>query len=242
MFSFLAAIAHFLVILLVGAVPLSIRFEGAWYDIFLAFGAGVLLSAAFLHMIPEAAEAVGPSMGAYVLLGFLVMVCIDRFTMAHACGEDECPNHRIGTVAFFGLSIHSVLSGLALGVGISEEGELSTAVAMLSAILVHKIPETLALMGLFRSSGWTVKRMAIFLVLFAFMGPTGILLGSRSGLFSHDAFGAALAISAGTFLYIAAADLLPHLHRKMRQKNRTFLAFLVGIFALSIEAWHHLSH
>lgn len=236
-----AAAAHFAVVLSVGMVPLSLEFRGDWYDTFLSFGAGVLLSAAFLHMMPEAAESLGPSMGAFVLLGFLLMVCIDRFTMAHPCGEEHCPSHRIGTVAFFGLSVHSVLSGLALGVGLAEHVELSTAVAMLAAILVHKIPETLALMGLFRTSRWNGRRMVTFLLFFACMGPAGILVGGWSGLFPERTFGAAMAVSAGTFLYIACSDLLPHLHKKMRQKNRYFIAFVLGLFALSIEAWHHLT-
>lgn len=237
-----AAAAHLALVLSVGLVPLSFKFDGAWYDGFLSFGAGVLLSAAFLHMMPEAAESLGPKMGAFVLLGFLIMVVIDRFTMAHPCGEEHCPSHRIGTVAFLGLSIHSVLSGLALGVGLAEHVDLATTVAMLAAILVHKIPETLALMGLFRTSGWSHGRMLGFLALFSCMGPAGILIGGTSGLFPEKTFGAAMAVSAGTFLYIACSDLLPHLHKKMRQKNWNFIAFLLGLFALSVEAWHHLAH
>ena len=50
----------------------------------------------------------------------------------------------------------------------------------------------------------------------------------------------ALAISAGTFLYIASSDLLPHLHRKMKEEWVNFIAFLFGIFILSLEAVHHL--
>jgi zinc and cadmium transporter len=236
-----AAATHFALVLSVGLVPLSFRFEGGWYDALLSFGAGVLLSAAFLHMIPEAAEGLGPKMGAFVLLGFLLMVIIERFTMAHPCGEELCPSHRIGNVAFFGLSVHSVISGIALGVGLAEHVDIATAVAMMSAILVHKIPETIALMGLFRISGWSKQRMFFFLLLFCCMGPLGILFGGASGLFAEKTFGAAMAISAGTFLYIACSGLLPHLHKKMRQKNRNFIAFLLGLFALSIEAWHHLA-
>lgn len=235
-----AAAAHFLVILASGALPLTWKFEGRFFDGFLCFGAGVLLSAAFLHMLPSAIPALGPSTGAFTLAGFLVMVIIERFTMAHPCHEEGCPSHRIGIVALFGLSVHSVIAGTALGVGLAGAADLSTSMALLSAILVHKVPETIALVSLLTISGWTGRPALAMLLVFASMGPAGILLGSLFGGKSELFLSGALAVSSGTFLYIAASDLLPHLHRKMREEWANFVAFLAGIAVLSAEALHHL--
>lgn len=240
-FALIAALAHFLVILLTGLLPLTWKIEGAKFDIFLSFGAGALLSAAFLHMIPTAIPALGAQTGLFLLLGYLVMVLIERFTMAHPCGEEHCPNHRIGVVALFGLSVHSVIAGTALGVGIAGASDLSTSIALLSAILVHKVPETLALMSLLTVSGWRGWHAVGMLLFFASMGPSGILVGSLLKGESPAFMSAALAISSGTFLYIASADLLPHLHKKMKEEWANFIAFLIGLFLLSFEAWHHLA-
>lgn len=240
-FALMAALAHFLVILFTGALPLTWKLQGDLFDVFLSFGAGALLSAAFLHMIPSSIPALGPLTGVFLLIGYLLMVLIERFTMAHPCGEEACPNHRIGIVALFGLSVHSVIAGTALGVGLASAVDTSTSIALLSAILVHKIPETLALMSLLAISGWAGWPAAAMLIVFASMGPSGILIGSFLEGESPAFLSAALAISSGTFLYIASADLLPHLHTKLKQKWRNFAAFLVGLLVLSFEAWHHLA-
>lgn len=237
----IASFVHCAVILLVGTLPLTWQMRGRLYDALLSFGAGVLLSAAFLHMLPAAIPTLGPSTGLFLLAGYLLMTVLERFTMAHTCGEEACPNHRLGYTAFFGLSVHSVIAGMALGVGLLEATDMSVSVALLAAILVHKIPETLALMGLFAASGWTQKKILVFLVLFSGMGPLGILLGSVLEIQSPTLMSGALAISAGTFLYIASSDLLPQLHKKMKQEWLHFFAFLAGLLVLSFEAWHHLS-
>lgn len=235
----IAAFIHFLLIVFVGAVPLTWSRQGKTFDVLLCFGAGVLLSAAFLHMLPEAITNLGPMTGVFVLVGYLIMTFLERFTMAHPCGEHACPNHRIGWVAFFGLSIHSIIAGIALGFGLMHAHDFSVAIALLAAILAHKIPETLALMGLFASSGWKKKQMGIVLTIFACMGPVGILVGSSFDPSSDRLLGTAMAISTGTFIYIASSDLLPHLHRKMKEEWVNFIAFLVGILALGFESWHH---
>lgn len=238
-----AALAHFVVVFIVGLFPLTWKLKGDIYDTFLSFGAGVLLSAAFLHMLPEATLEIGPSVGIFTLAGYVLMTVLERFTMAHPCTEDDhChnPDHRLGLIAFFGLSVHSVIGGLALGVGIAGANDISVSIALLAAILVHKVPETLALMALLTASGWTRRKMAVSLAAFSSMGPTGVLVGAYLNFQSPTLMGGALAISAGTFLYLASGDLLPHLHTKMKQKWIHFVAFLVGLFALSFEAFHHL--
>jgi zinc and cadmium transporter len=236
---FFAAFVHCLVILLVGTLPLTWKIEGKIFDCLLAFGAGVLLSAALLHMLPAAIPVLGPNTGIYVLIGYLIMTLLERFTMAHPCGESVCPNHRLGLVALLGLSVHSVIAGMALGVGLLDATDLSTSVALMAAILVHKIPETLALMGLISAARWKHKAMVISLVVFSLMGPLGILLGSLQALHSPTFLSSALATSAGTFLYIASSDLLPQLHKKMKQEWLYLFAFLAGLAVLGADAAHH---
>jgi zinc transporter ZupT len=236
----IVAIVQFFTIFLVGALPLTWKLEGKYFDSLLSFGAGVLLSAAFLHMLPASIPTLGTATGAFVLLGYLVMTLLERFTMAHPCGEDHCPNHRIGLVAFLGLSVHSVIAGMALGVGLRGAGDVSVTAALFAAILVHKVPETLALMGLLLATGWTRGQMISGLLIFSAIGPIGILLASFLDQTTPGLLSAALAVSTGTFIYIASSDLLPQLHRKMKQQWMHFFAFLGGILLLSFEAWHHL--
>jgi zinc and cadmium transporter len=240
--SWIAAFFHSTVILAVGLVPLTWRLQGPIFDALLSFGAGVLLSAAFLHMMPTAIHSLGESSGLYILLGYLLMLVLEKFTMAHPCGEHACPNHRLGYTALFGLSIHSVISGIALGVSLGETEHISVSVALLAAILVHKVPETLALTGLLAGSGWQKSKIFVALVVFSLMGPLGIGIGGFFNLKGHESLSIAMAVSAGTFLYIASSDLLPQLHKKLKGEWIHFFAFLLGLAALSFEAVHHIHH
>jgi zinc and cadmium transporter len=234
-----AALAHFLLIIIVGFLPVLAKWKHTHFDIFLSIGAGVLLSAAFLHMLPSAIHILGETAGLYVLLGFLAIFFLEHFTMAHACGEEACPNHQLGYATFFGLSVHSIISGLALGVGLKSNVGMPVAIAMLAAVLIHKVPETLALVVLLLRAHWSKQKVLLFNFLYACMGPAGILLGSKSvtwlGAHTNNSLGIAVAVSCGTFLYIASSDLLPHLHKKEEGKWWHLLAFLFGLLILAFD-------
>jgi zinc and cadmium transporter len=56
-------------------------------DVLLSFSAGVMLGAAFFHMLPEAAEGAGMSAIPFVLVGFLFLFLVERFVLVHVCAE-----------------------------------------------------------------------------------------------------------------------------------------------------------
>lgn len=240
--ALLSSLALFLIILAAGAVPLFLRWKSHHFDAFLSFGAGVLLSAAFIHMFPHAVEALGAHAGITVLIGFLVILVVEKFTMAHACGEETCPNHKIGISALFGLSVHSILAGLAVGASLKFSDNISVALITLAAVIVHKIPETLALVALLVSSAWTKKKTVLALIFFSLMTPIGIMINylpfESSEILNGNASALLLAASTGTFLYIASSDLLPHLHRKDAHQILDLAAFILGVLLLAIPSLH----
>lgn len=238
--AFLPASVIFFIILGTGLLPLIWNWQSKHLDVFGAFGAGVLLAAAFVHMLPEANQAMGEISGFYVLAGFLFIYFIEDFLMAHSHGGEPCPNHKIGWSALIGLSAHSIVAGVALGVGLQESNSTMLSSALLAAIAIHKVPETLALMALILNSGWNKRAALIALVFFALMGPSGVIFSFLPWISSEFAqsqkfFGAALALSAGTFVFIASSDLLPSLHRHGSHKYLNLLAFLLGILLLSLH-------
>ncbi|MDP6461485.1 MAG: ZIP family metal transporter, partial [Gemmatimonadota bacterium] len=118
-----------------GLAPLAREWPRATLRLLLAFGTGVLLGAAFTHMIPEAVGLLGPDVGPPVLAGFLLIYVLERFVMVHPCEEEGCAFHRMGVAAFIGITVHSLIDGLALGAAVAIP-ELSWAVA--AAIILHK--------------------------------------------------------------------------------------------------------
>lgn len=230
--ALISSIALFATIVVSGLAPLLLNWKERHFDLFISFGAGVLLSAGFLHMLPESIASIGGKCGYFVLVGFLLLFLAEQVTMTHACAEEACPNHQVGLSAFFGLSIHSIIMGLALGVSFHESKDQHVAIAMLIAVLVHKVPETLALAGLLLASAWSKPKAFVAILVFALMGPLGLLLSSS---YSGNILGAAMGISTGTFIYIAASDLLPHIHKHEEHRWWNLGAFLVGLLLLSFE-------
>ena len=77
-----------------GALPLFARVRRS--DLLLSFSAGVMLGAAFFHMLPEAVEGAGAAAVPFVLVGFLLLYLLERFVLVHVCAEPG-PNARLFT-------------------------------------------------------------------------------------------------------------------------------------------------
>ena len=195
----------------------------------ISFGAGLLLGMAFLHMIPEAAEMIGKSFGLWVLFGFCVLFIMERFVMVHACEEHGCHYHTIGIAAFLGLTIHGLIEGLALG-----SSALSTKLGPLVffAIVIHKAPAGISLSSILTLAKKGKNQILAFIVGVSLSGPIGIWLAyALMKDASHaNVSGVLLAISGGTFIYIAACDLLPELHHPEGNRHYRLFSFIVGIF------------
>jgi len=183
---------------------------------FLAFAAGVMFGAAFFHMLPEAAHSGGYSTLSWVPAGFLLMFLLERYVLVHVCEEPpDCAEHShgrtIGMAAFIGLAAHTLFDGVALG-SASEEGVGLTAFV---AIASHKVPSSLSLASILIHEGRSRRTVFGLAAVYGLMVPLGaVLYFGLSSVIPMAGFApAALAFSAGTFLYIAVSDLLPNVNR-----------------------------
>jgi zinc and cadmium transporter len=214
-----------------GLLPLIREWDRRTIRLLLAFGTGVLLGAAFLHMIPEAVEGLGRNVGVPVVLGFLTIYVLERFLMMHACEEEHCDFHHMGLAAFLGITTHSLIDGFALGGGLAVP-RLGLPVTL--AIILHKLPDALSLTGILLHCNYPKRRIVLLSVLFAFATPVGAVL---SWIFLTRLQGTlvfyAIAFSAGTFLAIATGDLLPQVHSPPQGRYRNLLALFVGILLMS---------
>lgn len=204
---------------------------------FLAFAAGVMLGAAFFHMLPEAFEAGGYAVFSWLLVGFLFLFVLERYVLVHACEEPpECEEHAhqhaFGLTAFLGLSAHTLFDGVALGSACQE----GVGLMALIAITAHKIPSSLSLASILKLEGRKVSTVLAYVVVFALMVPLGVVLfiSVQAALQLPSITGKALAFSAGTFLYIAVSDLLPHVNRHGKDTRLRNMLSLVGGVALML--------
>ena len=213
-----------------GIIPIYFRENKLVIHLFISFGAGILLGAAFLHMIPEAAESIGSNVGLPLLAGFLLLYISEKFVMTHPCPADDCEYHTVGLSAFIGLSMHSLITGLALGSGILVP---KLGLVVFLAIVLHKLPASLSLASLLVKDKYSTSKILLIIFMFSIMVPIGAFI---TYIFAQNTslqtIGILVAFSGGTFLHVAADDLLPEVHQQGENRKMRLFAFLVGLLVI----------
>ncbi|MFC1957931.1 ZIP family metal transporter, partial [Chloroflexota bacterium] len=143
--------------------------------------------------------------------------------------SEGCPieTHNKGPIIFSGLFLHSLIDGFIIAVGFEVSLELGLFAA--TGVILHELPEGITSFTLIMRS--MRKRTALILsVAVALATPVGaaIALGPLSGM-SESALGAMMAVAGGSFLYIAASDLIPETHEKNVLQNVISLLTGVGL-------------
>jgi ZIP family zinc transporter/zinc and cadmium transporter len=195
--------------------------------ILINFAAGIMITLAFLDLLPEGLEA-NPDALFYVLAGFLFMFFLQFVVLFHPCHDDTCHPHA-DTASVVGLSLHSFIDGLIIAIGFSADTGIGFLTAI--AVLLHKLPDGITISSILVHTGASAKKIFSFSLLTACFTPAGTLCGLF--LFkniSQNAIGALLSLTAGSFLFLAASDLIPETHKC---KNRFApLALFIGVTAI----------
>ncbi|MGB9608408.1 MAG: ZIP family metal transporter [bacterium] len=191
-----------------------------------ALSGGMLLSSAFLRILPEALHLNRTSATISLLFFFLFFYALEDFMMIHSCPEytHHCPSHIMGNLAFFGLSLHSLVDGIAVGSTFRFSPSLGLVASL--AVIFHKSGDGLALSSLLLSAGTGKRKVILASLAIAFATLLGAVLsysltGARP---SPVLLASLLGISAGSFIYISTSDLLPELHR---ERDFSLFAFLL---------------
>lgn len=244
-----------------GWLPLAQRLTHLRLQVYLSLSAGAMLGAAFFHMLPEAAELVGTRFGWWAAIGVLGLYVIERFVSPHShepseptaghrqigsgteahhpvCGsarEERAAAPRVaGWSAVVGLSIHTLLGGVALASAVlGESGNRDLGFAVFLATLLHKPADSLTISTLLIQAREGKRKAFWVQIFFATLIPLGALLFYAASSVIMDTLetsitGMVLAFSAGTFLCIALADLLPEVQFHRHDRVKLFLAVIAG--------------
>ncbi len=193
--------------------------------LFLSFSAGVILAVVFTHILPEGLELYPSSLNV-VLFTIIAFYILEHTIGIHTCREGECDVHNIGILAFAGITIHSLIDGIVIGIGF--EADLKIGLASTLAVLLHKLPVGISVTAIFLHSGFERKKTVVRAWIVALATPVGALISYffvqsvEEGL-----LGLLLAFSAGALIYVGASDLLPETHKNFKRSN--ILLVLIGV-------------
>ena len=209
---------------------------------FISFATGSLLGAAFLALLPHALEGVqGEEVHAItltILLGVLTFFLLEKMVLWRHCHTDHCEAHdpaehhhrttkATGSIVMIGDTVHNFVDGILIGAAFLTNIHLGVVTAI--AVAAHEIPQELGDFAVLLHSGFTRMQALIFNVLSGFATLAGALIAYYGLQDMHHVLPYALAIAASSFIYVAVADLIPGLHRRME-----LAATLQQIFFMSM--------
>ena len=149
-----------------------------------------------------------------------------------------------GWMAVVGLTIHTFMNGVGLAGAVQAGSELAEKMtvlgwavpgfAMFVAIVLHKPADALAISTVLTRKGVSRQLVGLVQLGFALMVPVGVVAfqltrGAIEKDMQSQLTGAALAFSAGTFLFIALSDLLPEVQFHRHDRFALFLALTCGV-------------
>ncbi len=221
--------------LLGGAVAFRLRHE---LQTLIALTGGIVVAVALFEVLPEALDAVGDPRRVTTLagLGFLSFFLAERALVLHHRDDPERARAHapVGALGAAGLSVHSFLDGL--GIGLAFDLSTTTGLLVFLAVVSHDFADGMNTVSFVLMQGGSRRQALRWLTVDAAAPFVGAIVGSSLSISEH-ALGELLAVYAGFFLFIGATDLLPeaHEHPSPRRVGLTVLGF-VAIFLVASAA------
>lgn len=218
---------------LVGVLFLAFNSEKLKHLLFIlvSFAVGGLLGNVFFHLLPEAYEQIPctTNIGILALSGFLVFFVLEKI-INHG-SQNRVEAKSFGYISLFADSVHNFTDGILIAAGWMAGPEIGLTTTL--AVIFHEIPQEISDFGILIHSGISRKKALLFNLLAALFAVVGavvtLLIGSSIENFSIYI----LPFAAGGFIYLAASDLIPELHKDKR-KMKSFLQLLFIVVGLSM--------
>lgn len=252
----LAAVAIVSLISLVGAaMGLRLLSRHSVVLTLVAVAAGALLGDSILHLLPEASElwdGFGVPLGALVIAGFVLFFLLETvLRYGHAHGEHGADNphahngahghglagaehgpHRVAAFGWTNLAgdgLHNFIDGVIIAAAFAHDAWLGLATTV--AVALHEIPQELGDFAVLLKAGVPPRKALLYNLASALIAFVGAILFLLLAFETEALEKYALPITAGGFLYIAAADLIPELHHHTgdRHSGLILTGFLGGL-------------
>jgi zinc and cadmium transporter len=222
-----------------------------------SFATGALLGAALLGLLPHAIEGAGAqnthAIGLTLLAGLLLFFVLEKLVLWRHCHQEVCEGHlphshghdrgrdlASARLVLIGDGFHNVLDGVLIAAAFMIDVHLGVVTAL--AVFAHEIPQEVGDLAILLHGGMSRMRALTLNLLTSLTSVIG-------GLIAYFAFAQierllpyAIVIAAASFLYIAVADLIPGLHRRVDPGSgvKQFVFIVVGVVVIYVS--HRMAH
>lgn len=207
---------------------------GRVVKVLVAFSAGALLGGGFFHLLAESLGRLSIMLAfGITILGFLLFFLLEEYLHWHHC--EKCEIHPYSYLMIIGDSIHNFIDGLVLAAAFM----VSIPIGLVTSLMVigHEFPQELGVFAILVSGGFEKARA----MLYSFLAQTTCILGGVLGFLFISKVEIIstylLPFAAGGFIYIAASDLIPGMHKaEGKEKITSFVWLCLGLlFMLAIK-------
>jgi zinc and cadmium transporter len=208
-----------------------------------SFATGTLLGAALIALLPDAVEAAGPGnargIGIALAAGIGVFFILEKLVLwRHSHSEEyadhgahhhhhEHREHASAMLVLIGDSIHNALDGVIIAAAFLTDVKLGIVTSI--AVMTHEIPQEVGDFAVLLNSGMSRRRALLLNLATSLTSMIGGLvayfaLGSAMSLLPY-----AIAVAAACFIYVAVADLIPGLHRRVSPSESVAQVVLIAL-------------
>lgn len=228
-----------------------------WVPRLVSFAVGAMLAVALLVLLPQAIESQADARGVFAtllagLLAFFMMekLALWRHSHVHGAGNGHGAHdhgaHAHGvpvggratvTMIVIGDSLHNFVDGVLIAAAFLADPKLGWAAAI--AVIAHEIPQEVGDFLVLRASGFTRARALALNALSGLAAVVGGVLAYFLLSSLVDAIPYVLALAAAGFLYVAVADLIPNLHRRVAVRDAASQLALIALGVATVVATGH---
>ncbi|MBU0929986.1 MAG: ZIP family metal transporter [Nanoarchaeota archaeon] len=193
-----------------------------------SFAAGALLGDAFFHLLEK--DNLSINYAVYVISGIIVFFILEkliRWRHCHVLTSKDHP-HPLSIMILIGDSLHNFIDGLIIGASFLLDVKVGIATTI--AIIFHEIPQEIGDFSVLLYSGFSKAKALLFNFLTALTAMIGaILVLIINSYINIELF--LIPFAAGSFIYIAASDLIPELHKELEFKKSVIqlVFFILGV-------------
>ena len=235
---FIAALFTGLLSLIGGLVLLWRPVSDRILQLLVSFAAGSLLAAAFLDILPEAAEEYDINQVLlYALVGILLFFVAEKFLLWHHHSHNHSVDHlgqHSAQLILWGDVLHNFIDGPIIAIAFLSDFKLGVITTL--AIIFHEIPQEVGDFAVMLKSGLARTKV----LLYNLISSSATILGAGVALLFSDLLNkispALLGLAAGAFIYIAAADLIHSIHHETDPKTVKLqtLFLLLGVVVIGL--------
>jgi zinc and cadmium transporter len=216
-----------------------------------SFATGALLGAALLALLPHAFNSGASAQGIGIALagGIIAFFVLEKFVLWRHCHADACEAHgpqdhhrdrASATLILWGDAFHNILDGVLVAAAYLTNPQLGVVTTV--AIFAHEIPQEVGDLAILLNGGMSRKRALLLNIAVSLTSVAGAVVAWFLLAKALEWLPYAIAIAAASLLYIAVADLIPGLHRRVDAKTSIQQVILIALGILVIGVTHEFAH